>query len=209
MTTPRERDPNNMTDNDYDFNEDDLKPSQGGGDTPVPKGQFEFIIEKPSVATDSNGKKYLKLALRIPKGRPNGNRVVFENYLELAKGATGKLNPKTSSFFRAIGLKPGQRPPGAPGGPDVSVLDGVPVQNTIDHQYSTPEEDAKGYPIRVQEWEAKSAKAKNHELAKRFFADKDAVAKAKVEAVTSWYEMSDDYEGLPDGSAPADDEQWG
>lgn len=195
-----------MTD-EYDLNEDDLKPSQGGGNTPFPKGKAEFIIEKPSVDIDTNGKKYLKLALRVPEGRPNGKRVVFENYIGLAKGDNGKLNPKAASFLRAIGIKPGQRPPGVPGGPDVSVLDGVPIQNTVDHQYDTPEMSDKGYPIRVQEWEAKSAKARNHELAKKFFADKDAVAKAKVEAVTSWYEMSDDFEGLNDGAA--DEEQWG
>ena len=208
-----------MTD-EYDYNEEDLKQSSGGGGegAPIPIGEYDFNIEKAEVKKSKKGQLFLRLQLRIPKGRPQGNRVVFEGYLPLSKAAPG--NKRASSFFKAVGVNKG-RPPGAPKPGEttptsVSHLVGQVVTNKISHEYDTGEENDEGYAIRVASWttegkalleKALAEVSRNGKNLKPEEAKVEALKKLKAEAVPGFYSMSDDFDGFD--AEPADGSQWG
>lgn len=190
-----------MSNDEYGFSDDDLK-NAGGSGKPLEIGKYTFRIEEAETKTSSSGKLYLKLKLQIPEDLPNGKRVVFENYLPLGKNNEGKLTRKTANFFRAIGLKAGDLPPGTPNGPSVDVLQGILIQNQIDHEYETGETNPQGYPVRVKHWTPEGKAIAE----KAGGADK---VKGEIQAVPgSNYEMADAFEGL-DAAGGAADEQWG
>lgn len=194
-----------MSNDEYGFTEEDLvEAAKKSGGSAIPEGEYEFAIEKAEVKTGKAG-PYLKFRLRV-QGGPQNNRIVFESYLGLKKKADGTLPKKTASFYRAIGLRPGHLPPGVPGGPDVSALEGVPIKNTVTHEYTTEKIGDNGYPERVLSW-SKEGKA---------FAEskggKEKIPADKIEAIPGVgfsYSMADSFESLNDGADAAADEQWG
>lgn len=193
-----------MSNDEYDFNDEDLKVEVNKGGKPVPEGTYDFEIQKPEVKTGKKG-KYLKFRLRV-KGGPQNNRVVFENYLQLGKNPDGKLPKKTASFFKALGLKAGQRPPGVPGGIDVSKLEGILIQNNLSHQYTTDELDDNDYPVRVFSW---SDEGKAFAAAK---GGKDNISADKIEAVPgpgASYIIHDDFDPSDLTGDAAGGESWG
>lgn len=133
--------------NEYAPTKDDLE--GGGGGNVKPRGKHTGIISRSKAKSDKNGLAYLGFGLSILKGKLK-KQLAFENYLVLsAKGSKFQVS-RRNSFYRAIGLDEGTTPPGAPGGPDASVLDGTVVDFTLEHRYEgVPGED---YDIDTSSW---------------------------------------------------------
>ena len=133
--------------NEYAPTKDDLE--GGGGGNAKPRGKYTGIISRTKSKKDKNGLVNLGFGLSILKGKLK-KRLVFENYLVLSSKGTKFAIARRNSFYRAIGLDEGTIPPGAPGGPDASVLDGTVVDFTLEHRYeNVPGEE---YDIDTSSW---------------------------------------------------------
>lgn len=186
-----------MTDNEYAVTEDDLA---GGGDFVArPIGDYDAVIIAAESKVGKTAQKipYLALKFLVTRGKNKGQKFV-DNYLPLKKTLrkSGKhegkmmLDYRTSRFFSAIGLEPGQVPPGAPGGPEAETLVGTAVAFRNEHEYQdVPDEQ---YPIRTA----------TGQYNKPF---KDAQARGALEGIKpqdniASYSISDDFAGI--GGSP-------
>lgn len=176
----------------YDFNEDDLKPTGGGGDREaLPIGEYTFSIEKAETKRDKNGKAYLSLELEVAFGNEK-KRKAWDNYLTFDKTAGGFK--RTASFLRAIGHKNGV-PVGAPEGRPASDLVGTYVDAQVTHEY----QDVPGHQYSVQSWSKDFAEIK----------ESGALDGIKPTARLGFYSVADEFEGIGGGSNSASDEEWG
>ena len=201
--------------NEYGFSQEDATQSSGGGFTAKPRGNYEGIVEGAETKKDKNGKVYLKFALKIAFGPRKGGKA-FENYLPLSNTVNKFQLARRNSFLRAILLQAGSIPPGAPGGPSASVLNGALVGFQLEHEFqNVPGEDysittsksAKsawvqdGWEERLNE-KGELVKAKNGSTIPEPIKPRETVV---------FYQLSDDFEGLVDDTASdeADTEGWG
>lgn len=142
-----------MSQDDYTFDEDDVKGGGSRGAKPI--GYYEGIIDQAETAKDKNGMAYLKFRLDIRSG-PQKAGYLFENYLPLAKREVRggkdkgqvKLDARTVSFLRATGQARGI-PVGAPSGRPASDLNGTIVGVRVDHEYQNV--PGRQYPLKS--WE--------------------------------------------------------
>jgi len=184
-----------MADNEWAVDEDDLK---GGTGSAKPPKNYTVKIEEAAVDKDKNKRPYIKFRGKIQYGEHKGG-YLFENYLPLGRDKdgknAGKVNPRTASFLKAIGHKQGV-PPGAPGGADVSVLNGTVVDVKNENEYrDVPGEQ---YPVRTWEKRFKEVEASG------------ALKGIKPMDSLGFYSLSDDFEGI--GGADensADTDGWG
>ncbi|QWS69436.1 hypothetical protein SEA_NECROPHOXINUS_74 [Microbacterium phage Necrophoxinus] len=205
-----------MTDNEYAIVEDDLK--GGGNSTAKPRGVYTAAISKAASKADKNKKVYIGFGLKILLGKFK-NGLLFENYLPLARDVNKFQAARRNSFYKAIGLKAGAVPYGAPGGPQVDLLNGTVVDIQVEHEFEqVPGEE---YSITT----SKSAKSKwVTEGWEAGLDDKGRLVKSPGGTVydapispkesLTFYNLSDEFDGVgdPDG-APAEDDQpdedWG
>ncbi len=118
--------------NEYAPTKDDLEGGNGGG--AKPRGKYTGIISRTKSKKDKNGLVNLGFGLSILKGKLK-KQLAFEDYLVLSSKGTKFAIARRNSFYRSIGLDEGTIPPGAPGGPDASILDGTVVDFTLEHRY--------------------------------------------------------------------------
>lgn len=181
-------------DNEWGVDEDDLK---GGTGAAKPPRSYTVKIKEAAVESDKNQRPYIKFIGEILFGSEKGGNL-YENYLPLGREKTGKnagkVNARTASFLKAIGHKQGV-PPGAPGGPDISTLNGTIVDVKNENEYQdVPDEE---YPVRT--WE------------KRF---KEVQASGRLQGIKprdslGFYSLSDEFDGIGGTSDDAADESWG
>lgn len=207
---------------DYDYDEKDIE--GGGGGSLIPVGDYTVLVEKAKVKNDKNGKPSIRFQAVIMFGSQK-KRKVFENYLPLAKLTEGKgagsLHPRTKSFLRAIGYK-GGIPIGAPGGADISNLEGTYLDVRVEHEY----QNVPGHKYAIVTWQKEF---------KELSADPEQPLRGiKPRESLGFYSVSDEFEGVganvddipapksgdsgPKASAPsnapagdsgADEEDWG
>lgn len=201
-----------MSENEWAVTEDDLK-GGGGGDNAKPRGKYTGTISRVEKKTDKNGLLFIGFGLSVTHPVAYKKQLSFDNYLVLSAKANNYQKARRNSFFQAIGLEAGSIPPGAPGGPDVSVLEGVSVDFNIEHLFEdVPGEDydlttskSSKQPWKADGWEEKLDSNGNLVV--------DGTKIAPREAVT-FYSVSDDFEGLSEpgsgsGEESADDDSWG
>lgn len=215
--------------NEYAPSKEDLE-SGGGGNSAKPRGTYTGALSRTKSKKDKNGRVYLGFGISLTKGKLK-KQLVFENYLPLSNQAAKFQVSRRNSFFRAIGLDQGTIPPGAPGGPDASILDGTIVDFTLEHTYeNVPGQD---YDVTTSKWGKSQWVTEDWESC---LDDKGRLVRTpdgKVikgedgepepieprESIT-FYNMSDDFDGVGseaesapgDGFTPddsADDEDWG
>lgn len=197
-----------MSSNEYAATEEDLK---GGSRTAKARGKYTGTISRPVAKKDRNGKVYLGFGIKHEFGKYKGG-LSFENYLPLARDVNAFQAARRNSFFKAIGLKPGSVPPGAPGGPDVSALEGTYIDFTIEHEFenvpgeqyslSTSKSDKSKW---VQEgWESKLDGNGN------LVVNGEKIVPSET---LTFFDLSDEFEGLGGGSddsdSPTNGEVWG
>ena len=198
-----------MTDNEYAYTEDDAK-GGGGNRTAKARGKYTGTISRPEVKKDKNGKLYLKFGLKHEFGKYKGG-LSFENYLPLGRDVNAYQLARRNSFYKAIGLKAGSVPPGAPGGPNVSTLDGTFIDFSLEHefenvpgeQYSLVSSKSAKSPWITDGWEAKL------DIKGRLAVNEETI---EAKEVVTFYDISDEFEGLGGGSSEddsADDDSWG
>ena len=196
--------------NEWAVTEDDLK--GGGGDNAKPRGKYTATISRAKTGKDKNGLLYIGFGLSVTSPAAYRKQLSFDNYLVLSAKANKYQIARRNSFFQAIGLEAGSIPPGAPGGPDVSVLEGVSIDFALEHVF----EDVPGeeYSITTsksskQPWKADGWEAKLNESGKLVV---DGQTVSPKETVT-FYSVSDDFEGLDlsggDQAADSEDGSWG
>lgn len=133
--------------NEYAPSKEDLEGGSGGG--AKPRGKYTGIISRTKSKKDKNGRVYLGFGLSILKGKLK-KQLAFENYLPLSNQAAKFQVARRNSFYRAASIDQGSTPPGAPGGPDESVLDGTVVDFTLEHLYeNVPGEE---YDLTTSDW---------------------------------------------------------
>lgn len=207
-----------MSDNEYAVTEDDLK--GGGGGSANPRGTYTVEISKAKAKKDSKNKAFIGFGGSIILGKFK-KQLVFENYLPLAKDVNAFQLARRNSFYKAIGLKAGALPYGAPvkGAPPVEALNGTVVDVTVEHEYrEVPGED---YALQT----SKSAKSnwvkdgwedclddKGRLVRSPGGTQFDAPISPKE--VVTFYNLSDEFDGVGGGTddAPEDDgpdEDWG
>lgn len=209
-----------MSDNDYGYSAEDAE-NKGGERSALPIGKYTGAISRAKSKLDKKKKAYLGFGISITKGKFK-NALAFENYLPLSRNENAFRVARRNSFFQAIGLEGGSIPPGVPGGPDASTLDGTIVDFQIEHEFEdVPEQE---YSITTSK-SAKTAWVKDGwadcvDDKGRLFKDPDGnVFDEPVEpkAIVTFYSISDDFEGLggdtsdDDAGADeaADDDDWG
>ena len=157
---------------------------------------------------DKSGKLYLKFGIKISHGKMK-NGLSFENYLPLARDVNAFQAARRNSFFKAIGLKVGTIPPGAPGGDAVEVLEGTYIDFNLEHeyenvpgeQYSLNTSKSAKSPWVTNGWESKLDDKGNLVVQGESIAPGESV---------TFYDISDEFEGLGGSSAgEPDDEGWG
>lgn len=133
--------------NEYAPSSEDLE--GGGGGSAKPRSKYTGIISRTKAKKDKNGLVFIGFGLSILKG-PLKKQLAFENYLVLSSKGTKFAVARRNSLYRAIGLDAGDMPPGVPGGPDASVLDGTVVDFTLEHRFeNVPGED---FDIETSSW---------------------------------------------------------
>lgn len=194
--------------NEYAVTDDDLKGGGGGARTAKPRGKYTGTISRPEVKKDKNGKVYLKFGIKIEFGKFK-NGLAFENYLPLARDVNAFQAARRNSFFKAIALKAGSVPPGAPGGPDVGVLEGVFVDFNLEHeyenvpgeQYSLNTSKSAKSPWVTNGWQDKVDESGNLVVNGEKIAPRETL---------TFYDISDEFSGV---GSPADNsidgEEWG
>ena len=197
-----------MSDNEYAVTDDDLK-GGGGARTAKARGKYTGTISRPEVKKDKNGKLYLKFGLKHEFGKYKGG-LSFENYLPLGRDVNAYQSARRNSFYKAIGLKAGSIPPGAPGGPDVSTLEGTYIDFSLEHefenvpgeQYSIVSSKSAKQPWVANGWEAKL------DIKGNLSVNGETIAPSEV---VTFFELSDEFEGLGGGSSDdsADEDGWG
>lgn len=195
--------------NEYAVTEDDLK-SSGGGNKAKARGKYTGTISRAVSKKDKNGKVYLGFGLKHEFGKFKGG-LSFENYLPLSREVNAFHTARRNSFFKAIALKQGAVPPGAPGGADVSTLDGTFVDFTIEHEFeNVPGEQ---YSLNTSK-SAKSAWVQGGWESK-LDANGNLVVDGKTIApkeTLTFFDISDEFSGLGGDSAQddsADADGWG
>lgn len=204
--------------------------SSGGGERSAkPRGTYTAKISRAETKTDKNGLLYVKFGLSIITGKL-AKQLAFENYLPLSAKANKFQVARRNSLFRAIGLDAGAIPPGAPGGPDVSVLNGTIVDFALEHTYEdVPGED---YALNTSKWNKSSWVTDGWEARLdangNIPAGKDGTkatdedgepSPVKPSESITFYNMSDLFEGIGETSgdgdgftpddAAGDDDSWG
>lgn len=194
--------------NEYAVTEDDLATS-GGARTAKKRGKYTGTISRAEVKKDKNGKVYLKFGVKHEFGQYKGG-LSFENYLPLARDVNAFQAARRNSFFKAIALKQGSVPPGAPGGPDVSVLEGTYIDFTIEHEFQdVPGEQyslntsKSGKSAWVQgNWESKLDANGNLVVNGQTVAPRETI---------TFFDISNEFDGLAGASQAndADEDGWG
>lgn len=177
----------------YDYTEDDAK---GGGSSnkAKPTGTYVTIIEGAETKKDKNGKLYAKFQGRIQVG-PHKNGVIFENYLPLSNSASKFQVMRRNSWVKALGLKPGDKIPGTPGGPDIAKINGTYVDVVLEHEYEN---------VPGQQYSVTTRKGKLPEGVTE--AD---VAGIQPRETPVWWQMSDDFIGIgPDTDEVSAGNPW-
>lgn len=194
----------------YGYTEEDTQAgSTQRENKPKPIGRYTAVIEKAEVKTDKNGKLYLKWWNRIAFG-PHKNQIAFEGYLPLSRDVNAYQLARRNSFAKATGQQPGQPLVGTPTGAPASNLNGTYVDFTIQHQFeNVPGEQ---YPVTT------GSKAFKEKYGEKINTEGNLVIdgveiKPTAEVVT-FYEVSDEFEGLgatSDGFVPdaVPEEVWG
>lgn len=168
----------------YDFTEDDLKSTGGGGKSIKPVGDYDIQIEGAETAKDTNGRPYLKFVGEIVSAQRKGGKV-FENYLPFGRATKGKnegkLDARTVSFLKATGQKSGT-PIGAPGADSASKLNGTIVSVRLEHEYKdVPGED---WPVRTWQKEFKDIEASGR------------LQGIEAKESLGYYSVADDFAGI-------------
>ena len=202
--------------NEYAATKEDLE-GGGGGNKAKPRGKYTGAISRAKVAKDKNGKLYIGFGLSITHGS-HKKQLAFENYLPLSSTANAYQKARRDSLYRALGLSAGEVPPGAPGGPDISVLEGVVVDFSIEHEF----EDVPGEDCRITTSKSKKQPWNTDGWEKKLDANGNLVVDGETiepKEVVTFFEISDDFEGLSEpgsgssdsGSDAADDDEdsWG
>lgn len=204
--------------NEYAVTEDDLK--GGGGASAKPRDTYTGRIEKAESKTDKNKKVYLSFRVRITHGaRKNG--VIFDNYIPLGADANAFQKARRNSLYKALGLKAGEIPYGAPGGPAAELLDGTYVDITLEHEYA----QVPGEQYSLQTSKSKKSRWVNEGWENGLDANGNLVkspggteydAAIKPSEFPTFYAISDEFEGIGDPNAVPDDapdeaaeEDWG
>lgn len=190
----------------YGYTKEDAE--QKGGSTAKKRGKYTGSISRATTKKDKNGKVYLGFGLSHTFA-PYKNGLSFENYLPLSRDSNAYQLARRNSFLGAIGIKEGQTPPGAPGGPDAKALDGTFVDFNIEHEFEdVPGEDyslvtgksAKSAWV-TGGWEAKLDSKGNLVVDGKIIQPKEVV---------TFYAVSDEFIGLgAEDGAGADEEPWG
>lgn len=209
-----------MSTNEWAVSEDDLK--GGGGYSAKPRGQYSGTISKASTKKDAKGKLFIKFGVKIAKGKVKGG-LAFENYLVLSRDTNAFQAARRNSFYKAIMLKAGSIPPGAPGGPDVAALDGALVKFTLEHEF----QNVPGYEFSSittsssakQPWKQGGWENRLNDKGELYLDGLDNVivdeetgeaSPIKPREVITFYELDDDFEGLAvGGGASAVDGNFG
>jgi hypothetical protein len=117
--------------------------------TAKPRGTYTAVISRARSKKDKNGLPNLGFGLSILNGKLK-KQLLFENYLVLSSKGNKFALARRNSFYKAIGITEGTIPPGAPGGPDASVLDGTVVDIALEHVYeNVPGED---FAVSTSSW---------------------------------------------------------
>lgn len=216
--------------NEYAPSKEDLESS--GGSSAKPRGTYTGALSRAKSKKDRNGLVYLGFGVSLTKGKLK-KQLAFENYLPLSSKAAKFQVARRNSFFRAIGLDQGTIPPGAPGGPDPSVLDGTLVDFTLEHTFeNVPGEE---YDVVTSKWnkskwvtedwdkclddKGRLARTPSGEVIKGEDGEPEPIEPRET---ITFYNLSDDFNGVGseaesmsnDGFTPAaddsaDDEDWG
>lgn len=218
--------------NEYAPSKEDL---EGGGERSAkPRGKYTAKISRSIQKPDRKGNLSLRFGLAISKGKFK-TQLLFENYLPLT-GDLNKVNKfqraRRNSFFKAIGLNPGEIPPGAPGGPKPEVLDGTIVDINVEHEYeNVPGED---YSIttspasnKKSRWVDEGWEARLNEKGQLVRDGSDNIIlgdDGEPEPISpretlTWYDVSNDFTGVggdtgsesssSEGDAASDTDGWG
>lgn len=207
-----------MTDNEYGYTEDDAE-NKGGGSSAIPRDKYTGTISRAKGKKSTKGKAFLGFGISITHGKYK-KVLAFENYLPLSRNENAYQVARRNSFLQAVGLQGGSIPPGAPGGPDASVLDGTYVDFQVEHEY----EDVPG-----EEYSLTTSKSAKTNWVKDGWEDcidakgnliknpKGEVFEEPVapKAIVTFYSPSNEFAGLggeTDDSAPdeaADEDDWG
>lgn len=223
--------------NEYAATKEDLATNTGGKAKPI--GTYTTRISKAKAATRGSkegakdGALRLTFWLEVIKGSFK-KQIIFENYLALSRNVdTPGINKFTvfrrNSFLKAIGSQEGEIPPGAPGGPDASVLNGTIVDISIEHEF----QNVPGEEYSIVTSKSEKSRWATDGWAKRVNADGHLFLDASDNVICGdngepepiapresllWYSMSDDFDGVGDpegfddngGSAEsADEDGWG
>lgn len=202
-----------MTDNEYAVTEEDLK--GGGNRSAKPRGKYTGEISKAVAKKDKKGKAYIGFGLKILHGKFK-NGLLFENYLPLARDVNAYQAARRNSLHKAVGLKAGELPYGAPvpGAPDVEALNGTVVDVTVEHEFeNVPGEE---YSLTTSK-SAKSAwvtggwESGLDDKGRLVRSPGGTPYDAPIEPreVLTFYDMSDDFEGVGGAADDSADEDWG
>lgn len=209
-----------MSDNDYGYTADDAENKGGGERSALPRAKYTGTISRAKSKLDAKKKAFLGFGISITHGKFK-NALAFENYLPLSRNENAFRVARRNSFFQAIGLEGGTIPPGVPGGPDASVLDGTYVDFQVEHEF----ED-----VPDQEHSLSTSKSSKTRWVKEGWEDcldengnlvKDPDGNVfdepvKPKAIVTFYSISNEFAGLggvsdDDGGddEAADDDDWG
>jgi hypothetical protein len=215
----------------YGYSKSDAE-GGGSGSSAKPRGTYTGVISRATTKTDKNKLVYLSFGVSITRGK-HKKQLVFENYLPLSNKANKFQVARRNSFLRAVGADAGTIPPGAPGGPAASVLNGTIIDVTLEHefedvpgeQYSLNTSSSPKQPWKADGWEDKLdsrgrlARDRNDDIIKD---DQGEPAPIEPRESLTFYNLSDDYDGLGSeaeaaGSSPApkadeaadDEDGWG
>lgn len=206
-----------MNDNEYAVEEDDLK--GGGNSTAKPRGKYTGTISKAVSKADKNKKVYIGFGIKILLGKFK-NGLLFENYLPLARDVNKFQLARRNSFYKAIGLKAGAVPYGAPGGPAIELLDGTIIDVQVEHVFEN---------VPGQDYSLTTSKSPKSQWVLEGWEDglddKGRLVKSPggtpfdapispKEALT-FYNISDEFDGVgdpdaaPEDAGSADEDSWG
>ncbi len=201
-----------MSENEWAVTKEDLE--GGGQGSAKPRQKYTGTLSRVKTGKDKNGLLYLGFGLSITAPVAFKKQLAFDNYLVLSAKANAYQKARRNSLFKALGLEAGQIPPGAPGGPSVSVLEGVSVDFWLEHEFEdVPGEDysivssrSSKQPWKTGGWEDKLDANGN------LVVDGEKIAPREV---VTFYEVSNDFEGLNADSGEAeeaeeaDSDSWG
>lgn len=217
-----------MVSNEWAVSEDDLK--GGGGYSAKPRGKYVGEISRATTKKDAKGKLFIKFGAKITRGKFKGG-LAFENYLVLSRDTNAYQAARRNSFYKAIALKAGTIPPGAPGGADVSVLNGTVIGFTLEHEF----QNVPGYDYtsistsssNKQPWKSEGWEKRLNDKGELYLDANDQIIRnedgdpepIKPREIITFYELDDDFDGLGGGDDDggtfgssddsADEDGWG